>query len=164
MAYDVIVVLGGGINGDSTLPEKTRYRVHTGADLLQRKYAPRILMSGDRPKHTKHSISEAELMRAHAVKLGVSPTQIFLEQRSFDTVSNAECTKQDFLEPNKWKNIVLVTSDFHLPRAAYIFEKALREGYAVMPVPAPSFLSRSELERMLVEEEKKLEEIRKRLH
>ena len=162
MAYDVIVVLGGGINGDGSLPDLTRYRVETGVELYQRYVAPYLLMSGSRPLNSSHETTEASLMKNHADDLGAYRMHVLLEQKSTSTETNAECTKRDILEPRDWKKLVLITSDFHIERAGEIFKAILGKGYKINPIGAPNHLPPSELEKRVKEEKEKLEEFFKK--
>jgi uncharacterized SAM-binding protein YcdF (DUF218 family) len=98
-------------------------------------------------------ITEAKAMRDYAVKLEVPKDKILLEEQSNDTIGNAYFTKVDFLKPNNWKILVVVTSEFHMKRTKYIFKKVLGPEYNVEFVEAPSKLTPLELE-----EKRKIEE------
>lgn len=48
-----------------------------------------------------------------------------------DTIGNIYYTKINFLKPNQWKNITVVTSKFHLARTKYLMNKILGQDYTI---------------------------------
>lgn len=68
-------------------------------------------------------------MREYAVSLGLPKSSILVEEYSQSTFENALYVSKLFLEPQKWKNVMVVTSDFHVNRARYIFEQLLKNTY-----------------------------------
>lgn len=79
-------------------------------------------------------------MAAHARALGVPEEAILLEEESRDTIGNAYFVARRYLEPNDWRAIRIVTSDFHVPRTAWVFEKILGPDYDVSFSPATTEL------------------------
>ncbi len=128
---DVIVLLGGGINRDGSLPSEPRMRVEKAVELLNQGVAQFMIISGSHgfwartPPRT-----EAEAMAQHATSLGISRDRIVLEDVSRDTASNAILTKA-ILEERGWKDLTVVTSKVHVPRAEYVFKKVLGPSYSV---------------------------------
>jgi len=145
-AADAIVVLGGGVLPDGTLPPVARARVERGVELFEWGVAPRLILSGRCGLNGEEpAVTEAAAMAAYAADFGVPRTALFLEDDAKDTLGNAYFTRARFLEPNDWTSIRVVTSDFHLSRAAWVFRKILGPGYDVSFVSAPSGLSPREL-------------------
>lgn len=145
-AADAIVVLGGGVHPDGTLPPVARARVERAVELFERGVAPRLILSGRCGlSGPEPSVTEAAAMAEHAAGFGVPRSALFLEDDAKDTLGNAYFTRERFLEPNDWTSIRVVTSDFHLSRAAWVFRKILGPGYDVSFVSAPSGLSPREL-------------------
>ena len=66
----------------------------------------------------------AELMKNHAMKLGVDEDKILLDSKASTTHENALFTK-DIVEEHKFKSIIVVTSEFHSRRSKAAMEKAL---------------------------------------
>ena len=62
--------------------------------------------------------------------------KIFLEKGSRDTVGDAYFTKANLAIPNSWKNIYVVTSDYHVPRAQEIFNFIYGLNYSIKVVGA----------------------------
>jgi uncharacterized SAM-binding protein YcdF (DUF218 family) len=145
-AADAIVVLGGGVHPDGTLPRMAISRVARAVELFEYGVAPRIIFSG-RCGLTAPvpAVTEAAAMAALACDFGVPEDACLLEEDAKDTLGNAYFTWARFLEPNGWTSIRVVTSDFHLSRAAWVFRKILGPGYDFALVAAPSGLSPREL-------------------
>jgi hypothetical protein len=84
--------------------------------------------------------TEAAAMAEYAVSLGLPRRALILEEESRDTIGNAYFVLRRFLEPNDWMSIRVVTSDFHIQRTAWVFQKVLGLGYDVAFSPSPSEL------------------------
>jgi uncharacterized SAM-binding protein YcdF (DUF218 family) len=77
-------------------------------------------------------------MRKYALSLGIHDDQIIIEKKSKDTLGNAYYTKADFLEKNGWRDIVIVTSDFHINRTQFLFDTVLGPEYTIEYVSVPT--------------------------
>lgn len=130
---DALIVLGGGINTDGTLPPDCEYRVKKAVQLYQMQEAPRIIFSSKWSFLIKEipRCTIAEAMKQKAIALGVPPNAILTESDSVDTIGNACFTKVEFLAPNQWHNVMVVTSDFHMARSQYLFNKILGPDYSI---------------------------------
>ncbi len=120
---DVIVVLGGGDAGTVRRAEHAAALYHAG-------YAPNVLCTGG--YGARESMIEAErcaqVMRARDVPASV----IRLERTSHSTAENARATAA-IMAAHGWRDAVLVSDDFHLWRARWLFD---RQGVRVYPSPA----------------------------
>jgi uncharacterized SAM-binding protein YcdF (DUF218 family) len=150
---DAIVVLGGGVLPDGTPSVVSRTRVQRAVELYRRGIAPRIIFSGrcglvdDNPP-----VTEAAAMASMARGMEVPEAALLLEDESKDTLGNAYFVRERFLEPNGWSSIRVVTSDFHMSRAAWVFRKILGAGYDFSFMSAASGLSPRELIHRALEE------------
>jgi uncharacterized SAM-binding protein YcdF (DUF218 family) len=145
-AADAIVVLGGGVEPDGTLTWVGDTRVAQSVELFNAGIAPRIIMSGRCGlAGPEPPVTEAAAMADFARFLGVPAEALLLEEESRDTLGNAYFTRELFLEPNGWTTVRVVTSDFHLSRAAWVFRKILGARYDFSFVSAFSGLSPREL-------------------
>ena len=142
---DALVVLGRGVDADGSLPRLARQRVERAAQLFAWDTAPRIIFSGRCSLMAEliPAVTEARAMADYALILGLPPDVLLVEEESRDTVGNAYFVLKRFLEPNDWTSIRVVTSDFHIQRTAWVFEKVLGVGYDVSFSPAPSELDHS---------------------
>ena len=127
-----------------------------GVDLFKKGLAKKIIMSGSCGFMVSYTPTktEAKAMKEYAVSLGVPEKNILTEEDSKDTIGNAYFTRKNLLEPNNWKNIIVVTSEYHIPRARYIFQKILRKDNRVEMIAADSHLTAEEARQKSVEEEK----------
>jgi uncharacterized SAM-binding protein YcdF (DUF218 family) len=139
---DAIVVLGRGVNADGSLPLTARARVERAVALYRGGIAPRLIASGRNSLMAEQPppVTEAAAMARLARELGVPPEAILIEDQARDTIGNAYFTARGFLEPNGWDAIRVVTSDYHVPRTSWIFQKVLGSGVDVSFSPASSEL------------------------
>jgi uncharacterized SAM-binding protein YcdF (DUF218 family) len=142
---DAIVVLGRGIDHDGSLPKLAKQRVERAAELSAWQTAPRIIFSGRCSLMTEviPAVTEAGAMAEYAVVLGLPREALHVEEQSRDTIGNAYFVLRDYLEPNDWTSIRVVTSDFHIQRTAWVFQKVFGVGYDISFSPAPSELDHS---------------------
>lgn len=135
MEYDAIIVLGGGIKDDGSLPENQKRRVEKAIELFNKKQSPRIIMSGKwskaRDVYDRPPCTEALAMERYALDLGVPGTVIYREEKSCSTSENASYLLRDFVEPNNWKKLLIVTSEYHLKRAIYTFSQVIPADYTL---------------------------------
>jgi len=118
---DVIIVLGAAQLPDGRPGPVIERRVAEAVRLWQAGRAPNFLMSGGA---TVSATPEAETMAALARAAGVPDDAIHLEARSTRTLENAVfCAKM--VRARGWREVLLVTDDFHMARAVYCF-RAMR--------------------------------------
>ena len=150
MSHDAVVVLGGGVSPEGELSAWSRKRLDVGLRLMDDGLAPALVLSGgwaltgERPDRL-----EAEVMAGIAAGR-VDSARIHVESRSRDTVGNAWFSRAIAREQG-WSRLCVVTSDFHVPRAAWLFERILGEITCTW-VPAPSGLEGAELLRAATQE------------
>jgi len=111
-ARRVAVVFGAAVYGNGRLSPVLRDRVDTAVTLYQMGIVEKILMSGD---NQFDDYNEPGAMVAYAVEQGVLPNDVqpdFAGRRTYDTCYRARHVFQV-------ETAVLVTQDFHLPRALF---------------------------------------------
>jgi uncharacterized SAM-binding protein YcdF (DUF218 family) len=94
-------------------------RMERGFDLLRRKRADRMLISG-----VARSVRPVELVKEYDVEQSLFDCCIDLGRESVDTRSNAEETVR-WLEQKKMSSVRLVTTDWHMPRARFELSRQL---------------------------------------
>lgn len=150
---DALVVLGGGLEPDATLPQIARKRVERAVEAFQAGIAPRIIVTGRCSLAAEPGpVTEARAMADAAARLGVPPDALLLEEVARDTLGNAYFVRELFLKPRGWTSIRVVTSDFHLSRAAWCFRKILGPSYDFSFLSAFSGLTPEELIHRTLEE------------
>lgn len=122
---DAIVVLGHRPPLDARgLEYETRARVDHGIALFRRDAAPRIVFAGG---ESTPGVVESDVMAAYAEQQGVPAAAILRERASRDTIENARfaiALLRRELDMTRRPRIVLVTSDYHIERAARLMRCA----------------------------------------
>ena len=135
---DVIVVLGGGTRSADYPRQLVEVnesgdRVIYAAWLYHQGAADTLILSGGDPSvfaPANDSVG-ADQMLVLLQMLGVPETAVILETNSRNTYENALYSKP-LLEEIDAKEVLLVTSAFHMPRSVAIFEK---QDVSVVPLP-----------------------------
>ena len=60
--------------------------------------------------------------------------RIFCEATSYDTIGNAYFSRVQIVEPLGWTRLLIITSNFHVPRAEAVFRCAVRIGRGALRV------------------------------
>ena len=115
--FDTILVLGYRADSDGNPTPEEIARVSEAVREYERGVAPRLLFTGG-AAHNK--FVEADVMAAAAAAQGIPPSAIFVETRSNDTIQNA-CYSERIMRAHGWHSAEIVSSAYHLPRAAMIF-------------------------------------------
>lgn len=111
---ECIIVPGAKVNGD--LPSNTlEDRLYVAYQLYQAGKAPKILVSGD---HGRPDYDEVDVMRNYLLDKGVPAENIFMDHAGFDTYQTMKRAREIF----QVKSAIVVTQDFHLPRALFLGE------------------------------------------
>lgn len=107
------IVFGAGLQRDGSPTTVLKDRVQTAAELYKSGKIEKILMSGD---NRFLDYNEPGAMKNYALELGIPENDIVLDyagRRTYDTCFRAK-------EIFQLNSAILVTQDFHLPRALYI--------------------------------------------
>jgi uncharacterized SAM-binding protein YcdF (DUF218 family) len=126
-ATDAAVVLTGGSG-----------RIEHAMDVLRKRKAGRLLISGADP-----SVTKADLAHRIAGSAALFSCCVDLGSESVDTRSNAEEAGR-WLARHRFHSLRLITSDWHMRRARYEFRRVLGSKYVVVPDAVrtePSFLT-----------------------
>jgi uncharacterized SAM-binding protein YcdF (DUF218 family) len=124
---DAIVVLGAGAYNANTLDGDSLNRLVTGFILYKKLNLPIIFSGG----YATSTVSTANIAKNLLEKMGVKKDDIYIDNKSFDTNQNAQYTKL-ICQKYGFKTIVLVTSAYHMKRAAMLFKTA---GLKIIPYP-----------------------------
>jgi len=111
--YKIAIVFGAGLI-NNTRPSDVLYdRVKKSVELYEQGIISRILMSGD---NRFVEYNEPEVMKRTAIEMGVPETDLVVDyagRRTYDTCYRAA-------EIFEIDQAILVTNEFHLPRALYL--------------------------------------------
>ena len=115
-----------------------RGRIEHGIDVLRHRQATRLLVAGADPL-----VRKADLARRIPAGASIIKCCVDLGSESVDTRTNAE-EAQRWLDQHKFHSVRLITSDWHMRRAHYEFEKVLGSKYRLVTDGVrtePSFLT-----------------------
>ena len=124
---DAIVAITGG-----------KGRIEHAARLLAEGKGKRLLIAGADP-----SVRKADLVHRLGLKRKLFDCCVDLGSESVDTRSNAEEAKR-WIDRRKFKSLRLVTSDWHMRRARYEFNRQFDQGVRIVPDAVktePSFMT-----------------------
>lgn len=120
---DCVLVLGAFVNG-ATLSPMLEDRVLTGMEVYKSGGAKKMLMSGD---HGTKQYDEVNAMMNYANARGIDKNDIFTDHAGFSTYESVYRAKEIF----GVDSMIIVTQEFHLPRALYIAKILGIEAYGV---------------------------------
>jgi uncharacterized SAM-binding protein YcdF (DUF218 family) len=103
-------------------------RLTTGSQLLTEGVAPRLLISG-----VHQSVTNSDIQRFSGLTDAAFNCCVELDRRAADTAGNAAETAQ-WAEDNGHQRLIIVTSDYHLPRSLLFMEAAM-PGVELIPYP-----------------------------
>lgn len=131
-----ILVLGAGASMDARLPASMNLNQETLIRLIEgirvsNYLNNRVLVTSAASKNGLKS--QAEISKETAVSLGLSESDIKMLKTPLNTIEEAEAFKAEF---GSDKNIILVTSAIHMPRAVEIF---MDQDLKVIPAPTSYF-------------------------
>ncbi len=127
-AYDLGIVLTG-----VTIYKQPNDRVffHKGADrathalqLYRQGHIKKILITGGKPGIISYGEAEANKLKQFFVMAGVPEKDILVEDKAKNTYENAQFTAELIKDKLEYKNLLLITSAFHMPRSIACFAKA----------------------------------------
>ncbi len=139
MAYDAVIVPGGGVRADGTIPAWVENRF----DIAQERCggaAILCLSSGTVHKpppldRTGRPVLEAEAGARYLLAHGIPAARIYTETASLDTIGNAFFARAMHTDVRRWLRLLIVNSDFHMPRTQaifrWVFELAPQQGYTL---------------------------------
>jgi len=123
---EAAIILGARVYNSGILSQVLADRMETGIELYKKGKIKKLLLTGD---HGQVTYDEVNHMRIYALDRGVPEEDIFMDHAGFSTYDSMYRARDVF----KVKKAVIVTQQFHLPRALYI---ARRMGIESVGVPA----------------------------
>jgi len=147
--YDAVIILGGGVRKNGSLPiwvirrvrkalefkDKTKYFVTSSAYTTNKK--PLINKMG-------FPVNESVKMGELLVKAGINKSRILTERWSHDTIGNAYFTRLIHTDQLNLKKLLIITSEFHMPRSKAIFEWIFGLNYSLFKPYVLDFASVSD--------------------
>lgn len=129
-----IIILGGPLTHD-LLPDKWLLsRLEISIKYYEKikqeiKDDIRIIVTGGYTYDKQ--ISEANVMKKYLVERKIPEKIIIEENKAMNTIENAIYSKKIIMKDNSKHNIIVVTSDFHVPRSNIIFSHEFGKHYNI---------------------------------
>ena len=111
------IVLGAQVKPDGTPSRMLADRLRVAAELYKRGKVDKVLVSGD---HGRVGYDEVNPMKDALLAAGVPESDIFTDHAGFDTWDTMVRAKKVF----QVDSALVVTQDFHLPRAVFLARRA----------------------------------------
>jgi uncharacterized SAM-binding protein YcdF (DUF218 family) len=133
----IAVVLGAGLLDDGAPTPRTEVRTQAAARLLAQLPDLILVLSGNGKSGQEIAgKSEAEVMAELLRQLGTPSDQLLIEDESIDTNGNVVLTVLRYLQFFPPGTLYVVTSPFHMPRAAQLFRHVLGPAWNVAEWPS----------------------------
>jgi len=128
-----IFVLAGGLQEDGEVHEFVKTRLDKAIEMYNKiiEYRPcKIIVMGGGTYHkppilneSNYVIHESSSCALYLTQQGdVDPKHIYREWSSYDTIANGYYAYLNYIQPLNITEFVLITSEFHMPRAKVIFD------------------------------------------
>ena len=118
-----IVVLGGSNAADGTLSARAIERCRRAFEEYSRRPGAKIVTTGGRGAHfNTASQPHGVYLRRFLIRHGMPETAFLGVIESRNTIEDARLTR-DVVREHGLEHLTVVTSDFHMPRARWIFER-----------------------------------------
>ncbi|MBT9313319.1 YdcF family protein [Leptothoe kymatousa] len=126
-AYDAVFIPGGGVRANGELPLWTQRRLTHAIEISQSASYIIPLSAGTTHKPPPldpegFPIFESVAAAQYLIQRGIAPEQILVETCSYDTIGNVYFSRVIHIDPLQLKRLLIVTSEFHMPRTQGIFE------------------------------------------
>jgi SanA protein len=121
---DAIIVLGAGVKDDGTPSDILVDRLKTALEVYKTGVSSKFLLTGD---HGRKEYNEVRAMKNYVKEQNVDESKIFMDHAGFSTYESMYRARDVF----KVKKAVIVTNEYHLPRALYIARKMGIEAYGI---------------------------------
>jgi hypothetical protein len=124
--YDAVLVPGGGVRSGGILPTWAQRRLDRAIERYGAGFI--IALSAGTPHRPPpidprgFPIFESSAAARYLTDAGVPPRRILTETHSYDTIGNAFFSRLLHVDPQGFRRLLIVTSDFHLPRTQTVFQ------------------------------------------
>ena len=125
---DGIFVLAGGIDKSGKCHDFVIYRLNLAFEIHKMIDKPIFCLGGGSYhvppilNRSGFTIHESTSCSEYLIALGVKSSMIYKEWSSYDTIANGFFAFSNFIIPLRLKNILIITSEFHMERSRIIFE------------------------------------------
>jgi len=118
------IVLGAKVSSKGVPSDYLQDRLDMAIELYRNNKITRFLLSGD---HGQTSYDEVNNMKAYLIEHGIDTADIFLDHAGFDTYNTMVRARKIF----QVEDAIVVSQEFHLPRAVFIARSKGIEAYGI---------------------------------
>jgi hypothetical protein len=119
---DALIILANLMDKFGKINSESEERVNKALDIYSGLKVPPTLVTCGWAYRTDNNIPIAVAFKNFIIEnFDINPEKICIEINSRDTVGDAYFTKVNHAEKCSWRNIVVVTSDYHVKRTIEIF-------------------------------------------
>jgi vancomycin permeability regulator SanA len=130
--YNVALILAHKLDKNQNLTKEGKQRVDLGIKNYFSGRVKKLIMSGGHESFgEKYGISLAEAMKKYALKKGVPEIDIFKEELSLETVGQLIFSKIRIIDLKQFKNILIISNDYHIERIKAISRVVFNNNYLV---------------------------------
>jgi uncharacterized SAM-binding protein YcdF (DUF218 family) len=138
MEVDCIIVLANEMDQEGNLNAESVSRIQLACDVYFKNPSAVLITCGwnyrpDCPLHI------GEVLKNYAVETGVPAEKIITELNSRDTVGDAVFSKVNCVKGMNRKNLIVVTSDYHVARTTEIFTFIYGPEYTIQVIGSSGF-------------------------
>jgi uncharacterized SAM-binding protein YcdF (DUF218 family) len=118
---DAVIVLANQMDENGLLNSESKARANKAVEIFNERNISHVVTCGWAYRNDSE-IKIADAFKSYIVNsLGVNPIKVITELNSRDTVGDAYFTKINIALSLNWKNLCVVTSDYHVKRTQEIF-------------------------------------------
>lgn len=114
---DAGTVLGAAVWGGNRPSPVLRERINKGYELYSYGIIKYIILTGG---GSPGEMTEAEVSKNELLKKGVNEKSIFIENKSNSTLEQIHYLNNNLYKKNNWKEIIIISDNFHLLRTKQI--------------------------------------------
>lgn len=111
---DAGVILGAAVWGGNRPSPVLKERINKGYEIYRENIVPKLVITGG---GSPNELTEGEVSKNVLIKYGVAPENLILENSSNSTVEQIHFVRDSLYNSKNWNKIILVSDNFHLPRA-----------------------------------------------
>lgn len=135
VVYDAGVILGGGRYSENNLTPLSKMRLDHGLELYKKGLIRKMILPGGKhttasPKAIEFNKTTAQVRREYLLNKGSTDADIILAEDGRDTIYEAFAVRAKVRELG-YKRLLLITSERHMERALYVFQRILDTGITI---------------------------------
>lgn len=123
----LIIVLGSPNKPDGKLHSIAQERCALAVQIYRKHPTYKLLLTGGYGEHFNTSeLSHAFYLKKYLMTLNIPPRAIVEFAESSNTLEDAKLTRP-IVEKYQPKHVIVITSEYHLARAQYVFEREFKD-------------------------------------